>query len=102
MVDKFVEWAAAQKDGRFKLYREARLRYEAYLAAHPVPFERLTEEDYRRADSDEELDAAQQGYSKAIELTRISGKPRDVGIALQQLGMLLHLRKKFPEAREAF
>jgi hypothetical protein len=102
MFDRALEWAAAQKDRRFQLYREARLAYDAYLAEHPVPFDRLTEEDYRHAAVDTRLQVAERGYREALTLTRPSGPPHDLAVALSQLGMLLHLCGRSAEARDAF
>ncbi len=93
--------AAAQKNRRFQLYREARLAYEAYLAEHAVPFDCLTEDDYQTAAADARLRTAERGYNEAIALTRPSGSPHDLAVALSQLGMLLHLCRRFTEARDA-
>lgn len=102
MFEKTLEWAAAQKNRRFQLYREARLAYEAYLSEHAVPFDCLTEDAYQTAAADARLRTAERGYNEAIALTRPSGSPHDLAVALSQLGMLLHLCRRFTEARDAF
>src|SRR3712207_5220217 len=98
MFERLLEAWAAKGSERFRLYRKARLDYEAYQAEQGVPFDALTTEHYRRAAEDSRLQSAEEGYREAIRLSQAEGAFIDVASALYQLGVLLHLQGRFAEA----
>lgn len=102
MFEKAFEWLASRSSLRFKLYREARLNYEAFIYEMGVPFDLLAAEHHKKAATDERLIAAEPSYRQAIELSREVNAIEDVATGLYQLGMLLHLQGRFAEATECF
>jgi len=102
MLNGFFEWWASKRDPRVAAYREARLRYEEYIATVGVPFRELTDEHHRRALADESLQRAEELYQRALDLSRMDNALGDVATARYQLGLLFHLQGRSPEAASLF
>jgi len=99
MLEHSREWMASRYQERFQVYREAKRDFESYLSEHQVSDERYTSEVFRHAAADSRLRRAEEGFRRAIEMTRSDACPDDLVVALLELGWLLHLCGRVAEAR---
>lgn len=102
MLQDSFEWIASKREERFRVYRQARMDFESYLAEHPVPNDVYTEDVFRHALADARMSRAEEGFRQAIELTSVETDSADLAVALSELGWLLCLRGRLQEARNAF
>ena len=100
MPNKFQERLAALGDDRVKLFVESKSLYRKFADDLRIQFPELGEGEYVRARNDPRLEAARQGFIKAIELSEDIGKLPDVAVARYQLGMVCHMRGELDEAAD--
>lgn len=92
----------AKSSPRLSSFLRAKKLYYNYAKRLGIPFEKLTDDHFKKAAADSSLHEAEELYTKAIDISLEEDQDRDAAIAKYQLGMLYHIQGRKAEARQLF